>query len=291
MDNTNELYTSNETRKILNVSSSTLKALVEKGIIKKIAPPGHTHGFYTKTSVDEYHRQQLLFKETYAVKPVVMPITTQHQEIVPQDKGIEFREATVDDIDQEVELVRLVFGERATAQEARKAFAQVNPHVDYHLYDQGKLVAYIDFIPLKHHAIIDWVEGRSTVWDINPENIEMFEPAKPVECLIADMITSPMIPLGKRTYYGRRLLVGLLRKLVEMGKQGIQITKIYAGSGPKTPLGLRIINEAGFKEIYRRGEGKVMSELDVMNSDEPILRAYQEAVKQWKQQHSSFPHE
>ena len=171
---------------------------------------------------------------------------------------------------------------KAEAWEARKAFLQANPQSDYHPYDQGKLVAYIDLIPLKHEAIMDFIEGRAVVWDNDLKNIESFEPGKPVECLIADMITSPTISLTRRTYYVRRLLRGLLGKLVEMGRQGIQITKIYAGSGPKTPLGLRIISHAGFREIHRRGEGKVMFELDMMNTDKKILRQYQEAVSQWK---------
>jgi hypothetical protein len=44
----------------------------------------------------------------------------------------------------------------------------------------------------------------------------------------------------------------LLRKLAEIGRQGIQITKIHAGSGTKTPPGLPLIKHAGFKEISRR---------------------------------------
>lgn len=199
----------------------------------------------------------------------------------------EFREATVDDIDQEAELAGLVFGEKASALEERKAFVRANPHADHHLYDQGKLVAYIDLIPMKHEAIMEWVEGRAIVWNIDPKNIESFEPGKPVECLIADMITSPTIPLVKRTYYGRALLRGLLDKLVEMGKQGIDVTKIYAGSDPKTPQGLRIIEEAGFQEIHRRGEGKVISVLDVMKSDKKFLQAYQEAINQWKEEQNA----
>jgi hypothetical protein len=129
---------------------------------------------------------------------------------------------------------------------------------------------------------MDFVEGRTIVWDIRPDNIEPFEPGKPVECLVADMITSPMIPLSKRTDYGRRLLRGLLGKLVEMGRQGIQITKIYAGSG--TPPGLHIISRAGFREIHRRGEGRVMFELDIANSNEKILRGYKEALERWERQ-------
>jgi hypothetical protein len=276
-DNVNELYTSKETRELLGASSSTLASLVEKGLIEKVTPPGKKHGFYTKVSVDRYHDQQIAFKKTYTLKSDEPPTqkATQH-------RGIEFREATIDDIELEAQLAGLVFGERAEAQGARKAFVRANPHSDYHLYDQGKLVAYIDLIPLKHDAIMDYIEGRVIVWDITPENIEPFEPGKPVECLIADMITSPMIPLVRRVYYGRRLLRGLLEKLVEMGRQGIQISKIYAGSGPKTPLGLRIIGHAGFKEIYRRGEGRVMFELDMMNTDKKFLRQYQEVIKQWK---------
>src|SRR5947207_4932592 len=280
--NRNELYTSKETREILGVSSSTLKTLIEKDVIEKVTPPGYKHGFYTKVSVDEYHRQQILFKETYTLKSEEALIPSQGA--IHRSHSIEFREATVDDIDQEAELASLVFGEKAEAREERKAFLKANPHIDFHLYDQGKLVAYIDLIPLKHNAIMDWIEGRSIVWNIDPKNIEPFEPGKPVECLIADMVTSPAVPLTKRTYYGRRLLVGLSRNLREMGKQGIQITKMYAGSGSRTPLGLRIVRRAGFTEISKRGEGKVIFELDVVNSNKKILRAYLEALKQWKYQ-------
>src|SRR6266571_1517127 len=92
----NELYTSQETRTLLNVSSSTLANLVEKGLIEKITFPGKKHGFYTRTSVDEYRRQQIAFKETYVLtsEKVLARKTTQHQ-------GIVFREATLEDIEQE----------------------------------------------------------------------------------------------------------------------------------------------------------------------------------------------
>jgi hypothetical protein len=132
-DNVNELYTSKETREILSVSSSTLATLVENGVIEKITPPGKKHGFYTKASVDRYHEQQIAFKEAYVLKsdePTTQE-TTQH-------RGIEFREATIDDIEQEAQLAGLVFGERAEAREGRSAFLRANPHSDYHLYDQGK---------------------------------------------------------------------------------------------------------------------------------------------------------
>jgi len=284
--NANELYTSKETREMLSVSSSTLSTLVNKGLIERVTPPGYKHGFYTKKSVDEYYRQQALFKEKYVITSERTD-KTQEARIKGKSPTVVFREATLDDIEQEAQLARLVFGEKAGAEEERRAFLQANPHTDYHLYEQGKLVAYIDIFPLRHEAIMDFIEGRSIIWNISLNNMKPFEPGKPIECLIADMITSPTIPLIKRVYYGRRLLVGLMKKLVEMGQQGIHITKIYAGSGPTTPLGLRIIRNAEFKEIYRRGEGKIMFELDVMNSSKKFLRAYQEAVKRWNQQHTS----
>jgi hypothetical protein len=262
-----ELYTSQETRKKLGVSSSTLANLVTQGTIEKVTPPGRKHGFYTRASVDAYHQQQSAFQKTYKLKSTIV-----------------FREATIEDIEQEAELAAHVFGDRAEALEERKSFIRANPHCDYHLYDDGKLVAYIDLIPMEHDAIMDWVYGKVIVWEIDPANIQPFEPGKPVECLIADMITSPAIPIVKRTYYGRRLLVGLIRKFEEMGRQGIIITKIYAGSSPSTPIGLRIIRQAEFQEIYRRGE-KVLLELDVMNSDGRLVRGYKQVLREYQQQH------
>jgi hypothetical protein len=262
-----DYYTPAQTKKILGITDGQLYNYSNNGTLERIIPPGRKQGVYRRSEVNRLAKGLDAF-------------------LAQKKLGIEFREATVDDIDQEADLARLVFGDRAAAQEERRAFVQENPRVDYHLYDQGKLVAYIDLIPLEHHAIMDWVEGRAVVWDIDPKHIKPFEPGKPVECLIADMITSPIIPLVKRTYYGRRLLKGLLDKLIEMGNEGIEITKIYAGSSPKTPQGLRIIGEAGFQEVYRRGE-KVISVLDVMNSDKKILRPYQEAINQWQTIHKA----
>jgi len=258
-------YTSAEARKVLGIDADTFVYWGREERVKRVYLPKRKQPVYLKSEIDE------LARETEATIPT------------EQRNGINFREATADDIEQEARLAGLVFGEKAEAREARKAFLQANPCIDYHLYDQNKLVAYIDIMPMKHESIMDFIEGRAIVWDISADNVEQFEPGKPVECLIADMITSPHIPIKKRTFYGRRLLVGLLRKVEEMGKQGIKITKIYAGSGIKTPQGLRIVRKAGFKEIYRRGEGKIMFELDVMNSDARIVRKYKEALNEWKE--------
>ena len=261
-------YTAAQAQKRLALDEQAFQYWIRKGSIKKIKLPGRSQGVYSRREVDDLASQ---------IRATVL---------TEQSDGIEFREATPDDIEQEAQLAGLVFGEKAKSPEARRAFIQQNPHVDFHLYDKGQLVAYIDVIPLRHETITDFIEGRVIVWEIDPTHIEQFEPGKPIECLIADMITNPSIPLVKRTYYGRRLLKGLMNQLEVLGSQGIQITKIYAGSGIRTPLGMRILTRAGFTQIYERNEGaKIMYALDPMHSEKKIMRPYQEAFKQWQEQH------
>lgn len=264
-------YTAAQARERLGLDEQGFQYWIRKGRINKITLPGRTQGVYSRKEVDNM------------VNQIEIAIITE------QPKETDFREATIEDIEQEAELAALMFGEKAAAVAERKAFLKTNPHIDYHLYDQGKLVAYINIIPLKHQAIMEFIEGRKIIWHISTEDIEQFEPGKPVECLIADMATTPTVPPIKRTQYGERLLLGVLGKLAEMGTQGIEITKTYAGSGTKTPSGLRILKKAGFEVIYERepindrGERKTMFALDMQASEERILKEYQEAIKQWKE--------
>ena len=111
-------------------------------------------------------------------------------------------------------------------------------------------------------------------WKINPDDIEDFAPEKPLKLLIIDMITTPIVPPIRRTFYGSRLLSGLIKILTEMGRHGIEITKIYATSD--TPDGIRILKKAGFQVVHESRKGRLSFELDIANSNEKILVEYKD---------------
>lgn len=255
-------YTAAEARKELGLDEEAFQYWVRRDRIKKVILPGRSQGVYSRKEVNEMRNQI-------------------NATIVAEQIGTEFRKATVDDIEQEAKLAHLVFGAKAEAIAERKAFLERNPNIDYHLYDQGTLVAYIIIVPMKKKAIEDFLHAKMGAWLINPDNIEQFIPGEPRECLIIDMVTTPNVPPLARTTYGAKLLTGLIKVLANEGRKGIEITEIYAASD--TPQGIRILRNAGFEEMYEARKGRFSYKLDVTTSKEKILKEYQDALKEWKE--------
>lgn len=261
-------YTAAQARKVLGLDEEAFQYWIRKGRVKRVSLPGRVQGVYSRREVDEIARR------------------TEAAILSEQPEGTEFRKATLDDLRQESQLAHLLFGEKAEAYNERRAFLQKNSEIDYHVYDQDKLVAYIILLPLSHEMILDFIEGKiKNIWTIQTDNIEPFVPGKPLEVLIVDMGTTPTVPPLKRGTYGSRLLNGLLGVLAEMGRRGIYITKVYATS--RTTSGIRILKKAGFEVVHDFEDGRFSFELDVLNADEKILKDYQEAVEYWKTQKKS----
>lgn len=254
-------YTAAEARKVLGVDESTFQYWGRTGRISRTTLPGRKNPVYSKREIDE------LAQEIEATVIMEMP------------KDIEFKRATAERLEDENQLAQLVFG-RDAAKMPRKAFIEANPDVDFHLYKQGKLVAYITIFPLTQEALARFMNGEIRGWQIEPKDIEPLVPGKPVELLVMDMVTTPTVPPTERAFYGRRLLTNLLRVLYSWGEQGIEITKIHAVSS--RPSGQRIIQNAGFKEVKPIGHGKIAYQIDLENADEKIFVRYREILKRHK---------
>src|SRR5215472_17166236 len=176
--------------------------------------------------------------------------------------GLLYRQATLNDLDAEIELADLVFGGRAKSPELaslRRAFLEKNPQTTYHLYDGDYLAAYLNLIPFDQEAIAQFKEGVKG-WALGVEHIEPFEPGKPLECVIIDMATTPTVPPARRASYAQLLLENFGRTLEEWGNTGIEIAKVYAASG--TPSGIRLLKHAGFQIIKDQGNGRYTFALD-----------------------------
>ncbi|GER88893.1 hypothetical protein KDW_30550 [Dictyobacter vulcani] len=256
-------YTAAETRKALGIDQDTLQYWARKGRITKVFLPGRSQAVYSRKEIDELADQ---------IEAVIL---------AEQPKTIVFRKATVNDLDQEAQLAHLVFGEKAEMRDQRRAFLEKNPDTDYHLYDQGTLVAYINVVPMEHQTIESFMQGElGNIWNIDLNAIQQFEPEKPTECLIIDMVTTPTVPPAKRSFYGSRLLIGLANLLADLGSRGINITKVYSAS--RTHTGIQILQNAGFEVIHDSGNGRFSFMLDTETSDERILRKYRENLQVWK---------
>jgi hypothetical protein len=259
-------YTAAEARKVLGIDEDTFQYWGKSQRIKRIYLPGRKQAVYSRKEINDMANR---------IEAVA---------IVEKGDGIEFKKATLSDLDEEYKLARLTFGRNADTEEIRKgkqAFLEKNPDINYHLYDHGNFVGCIDIIPLKHEAIVDFLQGKVIAWLIDPENIEQFEPGKPLECLIIDMLTTPGVEPFKRSSYAARMISNFINVLIEWGNQGVEVSKVYAASN--TPSGIRVLKNAGFQIIDENDKGRICFELDINKSNERILRSYKEALERWKQ--------
>ncbi len=257
-------YTAAEARTILDLTDDKFQYWVRVGRIEKVRFPGRKQYLYPKRSVDKLARR---------IEAAI---------IAEEEEGLEYRAATFSDLEEEYELSHLLFGKGAHTVETRRAFMERNLDIDYHLYDQDKLVAFINIIPFQHGTIEQFIAGQRRGRELDPDTVEQFAPNKPLECIIMEMSTTPTVPPGRRTIYGEQLLLGFSDTLENWGKQGVVFRKFYATSS--TPTGIRILRTANFQEIDDLGKGRLAFVLDISISNAKLLRGYKEALGQWKKQ-------
>ncbi len=266
-------YTAAEAREALGLDEEAFQYWGRTERIKRIILPGRKQAVYSKKEVNG--------------------IASKMEAAMLAEKltGLEYRKATLNDLDHEVELAHLVFGARASNPEMinlRRSFLEKNPDITYHLYDGDHLVAYTNLIPFDQEAIAKFKEGERG-WFLGIDHIEQFQPGKSLECIIIDMATTPTVPPARRGTYAQILLEGFTRNLAEWGQVGVDISKVYAASN--TASGIRILKHAGFQTIKHLGNGRYVFELDIDASEARILLGYKEAIRQWKkQQNGHSPH-
>lgn len=195
-------------------------------------------------------------------------------------EGVVFRQAKLENINDEGYLAYLCFGPRASASlPARKAFFQHNPSMFYHLYDQGNLASAINLVPITGDALEEFKQGKRG-WLFPLDKIEQFTPG-PHHLIIIDFMTAPVASAERRALYGRQLLLGVAEQFRTWGSQGIEILSIHACGA--TDAGRRILGKAGFVRLGEPVPGRVIFELDVEHSDWKLLEPYKQALAAWKE--------
>ena len=251
-------YTHEQARQKLGMTKGRFQYWIRSGKIKKLTPPNSKQGVYLKKEIDEIAREMLAFMTA------------------DEPRGIEFVKVTTDDdIQEEFELATFMFGNAVHDTPTRHAWLSKNRDIDFAVKDQGRIVGFINALPVKHETIIRFMKGEIRGWEITADDVLPYTPGSTLECIVMGMGTTPEVEIQKRTYYGRRLISGFLRFLYELAKQHITITKFYATS--VTPTGIAILRNAGFKETEQIGK-RIAFELDVMTSDAPLTEQYREVL-------------
>src|SRR6266496_1472133 len=133
-------YTAKEAQERLGIDKNRFNYLVR---IKKIIPPKRVQGVYSKLEIDKLARELIAFM------------------VHDESQGLVFSKATKEDIEEEYELAAFMFGSSAVHSiPTRQAWLKANPDTDFIIRDQGRLVGFINMLPIKHETIVEFMAGR-----------------------------------------------------------------------------------------------------------------------------------
>jgi len=271
-----QYYTAAEARAVLGLNEHTFQTWVKTGKIKRTKIPGLGQGVYSKREID---------RKAHLIESALFLDTT---------KDLEFKNASVSEVDAEIHLAHLIYGRRVLrpeAQRARRRLVETNPESTWLLYDREILAASLNIVPLTHEAIEEFKLGKRG-WLFEKNVIKQFEPGEVLECIVIDYMTTPAVPPEKRKFYGETLLHEFSNTtLRSWGARGVIIGKLYTCGS--TNDGRRLLRKNNvFRELGEPVPGRVIFELDLLSQLErednlalTLLHPYRETLSAWREQH------
>ncbi len=273
LDRIGELYYSaREARDVLGLNEHTFQTWVKAGKITRTKIPGMGQGMYLKRDID---------RKAQLIASALFLDTTQ---------DLDFHAATLPEVDAESHLAHLIYGKRVLRPEAlraRKQLVATNPESTWLLYDRELLAASINVVPVDAEAIEQFKQGVRG-WLFVPAHIKLFAPDEPLDVIVIDLMTTPTVPPEKRHFYALAILKELANNaLRQLGMRGVEIRDLYACGS--TDAGRKLLRNKWFTELGEPVPGRVIFELlDVLHSDFHLLRPYQEAFTQWRQEQNKL---
>jgi hypothetical protein len=255
-----QYYTAKEVKEKLGITQGELNTFIRNGTLRPETPPGKKQGVYNRTHVDQLIRERQAFMA------------------LPQKTSSVFRKAAAEDIPATVEITRVLFGLRESPETTlarRQAWFQQNQGLFYVLKSAEQIVGYILLLPLKPEKIEKIVRGEEYAQDTDASEIADFTSAKPLHIYLMGMGVIPGVSYYEKRSYGARLVAGIMKVLVDLGKSGIVIETITARSD--TPDGIRLLKR-GFTEIPTTTHARNFI-INVRESGIPIIVSYKEALK------------
>jgi hypothetical protein len=250
----NYYYTAREAQQCLDIGVGAFYYLIDVGKIKKIVPPGKQRGFYSKHQIEKLAKERTMGASS------------------EEESKAAFLKATLDDIHEEYELATLLLnGSLGYGLPTYEAWLHYNPDSNFIVRDQGRLVAFMQVLPVKRETIKRWLKGEVREWEIGADDVLPYEAGSSVECIITSIATTSDVDVWQRHRYAARLMRGFLHFLNDLAGQGITIPIFYAASA--MPDGISILRRAKFEEKGYIGK-RVAFELDSAISDTRLAKAY-----------------
>lgn len=266
------LYTSTQARtKLGGMAPSSFKALVDKGQIRKIVPPGKVQGMYMKEDVDKLAEAMQKFIEVYTLtekeeKPKLARVQNENELL-----------ATVK-IDQQY------FGDQIHAPEKRLYWSQICPNGDYVLKHHGVIVGYFSMQGIKPEAVDRLFLTRKGNPKTQPEDMMPMKAGEPIQTYVSMIAVKADEMQSRSKTYGYFLLMNLEQVFIDLAKEGVDIRTIWAKSG--TVPGIKLCRDFGFTELGYINNEQIGFKLDIETSNLPMVQRYREALREYKKAHN-----
>ena len=260
-----KLYTAKEAReKLGGIAPTSFKRLVDSGKIRKIVPPNKKNGFYPKEDVDKMAVIMNEFIEIYSTS---------------DNKEFKFVQANGEkDIKETIQIAQQRFGERATNLQTRMERFNKSPRGDYVLKHNNIVVGFFSMQAVKQEAI-DGLFKHKTGRGLDLEDIELIVPGKPLEIIVSNIASRLGVEKNLELEYGKRLVLEVMQLFISLGREGIDIHRIWAMSS--TVYGIKLCRDIlKFKEIGYINSEQLGFELDIAETNTPLTEQYRAAFKE-----------
>lgn len=270
-DNMEELLTFSEATETLgDIASSSFKALVDSGRIRKIVPPGKTQGKYIAEDVYKIAQERKIYQNAERSRK---PSTKHSYQDNKSHKGTTDW-ATDSDLPYMLAYDLEMYGLENTVDiKITHEWWKKNPHMARLLFnaeDRREIWGGITIMPMKEETIIRILKDEMAEKDIRPKDILTYEPGQKYIGYVA----SATVKKEYSTHF-RELLHSMFDFVCSLYPD-IQITKLYAYAS--SPEGWDLIKRLFFTP--RRDIDRNAFELDPFERNpSPYLKPFQNCLK------------
>lgn len=223
-------YTAKEAQARLGIDPNRFNYLVRNGRIKRVILPGKKVGVYPVSEVDKLATLVDTAINLYDPSKV-------HFEVA--------EEADLPDV---VQIGMTVFGGITTPLETQREWLKRCPEAIHVLKTASdEVVGHIIMLPMPEQRAIEIVSRKIIVGNLPLDEIEDFQPGKPIHAYVRQIATIPTTNEDARSQWGMTLVAGMASFIENLGARKIQLGNIYALATTKD--GRRICQVLGFDRL------------------------------------------
>ncbi len=268
--------TANEIIEGFNIAKSTFYTKVQELGIQGVLPEGRQRGTRYAYKDVEKILESLGRSQT---KPLARK----------SKKHIIFRRARPEDAQQMHELGERIMSESGEHSVPLKMLLQFlslpGSEIGYVLTRDGHIIGYLTLVPLTHENLMHVMQkddlslfNQLRTRSLQLEDLAQFEPGKPIDIFVWEVISDP-----KQKMIGRYLIGHMLNLLHTLGKRGVDIEGVYAVA--TTPEGINICRRMGMQPMNLPELTQpdwVPFEWKIQQKKTWLTRNYIQAIKSYK---------